>query len=135
MKHLSIKFIVFGLVFYSSANIITLFLIAVPLSNLISSMTNEGEVTTGIYPPSIIISVVISKIFASFAAAGYIVRYVKTFPMYHALVIGILAAIIGAFINEISADQAYLKWAMALCSIVFIVISTYCLKTFGKKHV
>jgi len=133
MKHLSIKFILLGLIFYSSASLITQFLIAVPLSNLLSNITDQGEYASGIFPPSIIISVMVSKILAAVAAAGYLVRHVKTLPLYHALVIGIFAAIIGAFINEITAEQIYLAWLMAFCSSMFIVIATYSLKISQTK--
>ena len=134
IKHLSIKFVILGLVFYASATVLTQFLVAVPLSNLIAGITDKTEVPEGIFPPSIIISVMASKLLASIATAGYIVRHVKTLPLYHALVVGILGAVIGSFINEISPEQAYLAWAVAFCSVLFIVISTYFLKSLNIKE-
>ena len=128
MKYLSIKFIIFGYIFYSSAGVITQFLIAVPLSHLIASITNEPKASDGIFPPSIIISVLISKMFAAVAAAGYIVRTVKVLPLYHALASGLLSAVTGILINKISREQAYLEWLMALTTVGFIVIATYFLK-------
>lgn len=133
MKSLSIKFIILGLVFYSSASLITQFLIAVPLSNVISGFTDKGDFPAGIFPPSIIISVILSKMLAAFAAAGYLVRHVNSLPIYHALVIGIFAAIIGSFINEITDEQVYLAWLMAFSSIFLIVFATACLKGMAYK--
>ena len=134
MEHLSIKFIILGLVFYTSANIVTQFLIAVPLSGIIAVLTDAGETAPGLYPPSVVISVTVSKIFASIATAGYLVKYVKAVPLYHALVVGILGAIVGSLFNSFNPEQNYLRYIIAFTSIAFVVLATWVMKRMAASH-